>query len=123
MVVGGSSAERGDGQWGCEGALDKRALPPSDRQRRGRTVAAAVAAAMECNNYGCLSSALFPILLVEPYARNSTKGKLRYFSRPKGYLLEPSRTGTYVKYPYLGSHGSSTPIPVTQHRSHVFLVE
>ena len=46
---GGSGAERGDGQWGCEGALDQRASPPGDRRRRGRTAAAAAAtAATEC---------------------------------------------------------------------------
>ncbi len=58
------------------------------------------------------------------HARESIKGKV--YAGVLGVdgataVLEPSRTGTYVKYPYLGSHGSSTQIPVTQHRSHVFL--
>ncbi len=58
----------------------------------------------------------------------STNQKHNETSKPIHWLLEPSRTGMYARYPYQELHGYSTlivwllsdTIPVTWHRSHVF---
>ena len=88
----------------------------SNRLRRCASAAAATAAAAQCLQrrlyvrYG--SGIVVPVFLLLCHARRGGACFCRcqagtWAGAGRG-LLEPSKTGTYVKYPYRGLHGSST---------------